>query len=131
MLLRQMLMLECPTAQIAEAVHGLEALQAMRQEAFDLVFMDMLMPQMDGIEACQRIRAELPAPACHTPVMGLTANVNAQDLARFEQAGLDALMLKPFEPQQLRTQVARSSVRVGPRWNHGPTPTRRHHSCGG
>ena len=105
MLLRQMLMLECPKAHISEAVHGLEALQAMQQEAFDLVFMDMLMPQMDGIEACQRIRAELPAPACHTPVLGLTANVKPLQLARFKAAGLSDLMLKPFEPEPLCQRI--------------------------
>jgi len=101
MLLRQMLMLECPKAHISEAVHGLEALQAMQREAFDLVFMDMLMPQMDGIEACQRIRAELPAPACHTPVLGLTANVNTNDKERFMQAGANEFLLKPFARKDL------------------------------
>ena len=110
MLLRQMLMLECPKAQIAEAVHGLEALQAMRQEAFDLVFMDMLMPQMDGIEACQRIRAELPAPACHTPVLGLTANVNTNDKERFMQAGANEFLLKPFARKDLMQVTQRLLV---------------------
>ncbi len=110
MLLRQMLMLECPKAQISEAVHGLEALQAMQQGAFDLVFMDMLMPQMDGIEACQRIRAELPAPACHTPVLGLTANVNTNDKERFMQAGANEFLLKPFARKDLMQVTQRLLV---------------------
>jgi signal transduction histidine kinase/CheY-like chemotaxis protein len=110
MLLRQMLMLECPKAHISEAVHGLEALQAMQQEAFDLVFMDMLMPQMDGIEACQRIRAELPAPACHTPVLGLTANVNTNDKERFMQAGANEFLLKPFARKDLMQVTQRLLV---------------------
>lgn len=101
MLLRQMLLLECPNARITEAVHGLEALQAMQREAFDLVFMDMLMPQMDGIEACQRIRADLAVPACHTPVMGLTANVNTIDKERFLAAGANGFLLKPFARKDL------------------------------
>ena len=110
MLLRQMLMLECPKAHITEAIHGVEAMQAMRQGAFDLVFMDMLMPQMDGIEACQRIRAELPAPACHTPVLGLTANVNTNDKERFMQAGANEFLLKPFARKDLMQVTQRLLV---------------------
>jgi CheY-like chemotaxis protein len=106
MLLRQMLLLECPQAQITEAVNGVEALQAMRQGPFDVVFMDMLMPQMDGIEACQRIRSDLPAPACHTPVLGLTANVNMNDKERFLEAGANEFLLKPFARKDLM-QVTR------------------------
>jgi len=101
LLLRQMLLLECPKADITEAIHGADALQAMRQGAFDLVFMDMLMPQMDGIEACQHIRSDLPAPACHTPVLGLTANVNTNDKERFLQAGANGFLLKPFSRKDL------------------------------
>ena len=101
MLLRQMLLLECPQAHITEAIHGVEALQAMQQGPFDLVFMDMLMPEMDGIEACQRIRSDLPVPACQTPVLGLTANVNTNDKERFLSAGANGFLLKPFARKDL------------------------------
>ena len=101
LLLRQMLLLECPNAQITEAIHGLEALQAMQGGVFDLVFMDMLMPQMDGIEACRRIRADLPVPRCYTPVLGLTANVNTSDKERFLEAGANAFLLKPVARKDL------------------------------
>ena len=62
-------MLACPKAQIAGAMNGLEALQAMQQGAFDWVFMGMLMPQKDAILASQHIRAEkvftqAPAKTC-------------------------------------------------------------------
>ena len=110
MLLRQMLLLECPQAQITEAVNGVEALQAMRQGPFDVVFMDMLMPQMDGIEACQRIRSDLPAPACHTPVLGLTANVNMNDKERFLEAGANGFLLKPFARKELMQVTQRLLV---------------------
>jgi CheY-like chemotaxis protein len=72
--------------------------------------MDMLMPQMDGIEACQRIRAELPAPACHTPVLGLTANVNTNDKERFMQAGANEFLLKPFARKDLMQVTQRLLV---------------------
>jgi len=101
MLLRKILMLEYPEAHIAEALDGVQALQAMQEGVFDLVFMDMLMPQMDGIEACQRIRKDLPAPACHTPMLGLTANVNMNDKERFLEAGANGFLLKPFARKDL------------------------------
>jgi CheY-like chemotaxis protein len=60
---------------------------------------------MDGIEVTVSLRNQLRAPACHTPVLGLTANVNPLDLDRFKAADLNALMLKPFEPAQLYAQI--------------------------
>jgi signal transduction histidine kinase/CheY-like chemotaxis protein len=94
-----------PNSRVVEAADGRQALTAMQQDRFDMVFMDMVMPNMDGIEATRSLRNELPEPACHTPVLGLTANVNPQDLERFKAAGLNDLMLKPFEPAQLCLQV--------------------------
>ena len=70
-----------------------------------MVFMDMVMPVMDGIDASKFIRRELPNPAAQTPILGLTANVNPVDLDRFVEAGLSGVMLKPFEPSQLCAKV--------------------------
>ena len=72
---------------------------------FDLALMDMVMPEMDGIEATQRLRQELQGEAALVPVMGLTANVNPNDLERFAKAGVDDTVLKPFEQDKLCTQV--------------------------
>lgn len=79
----------------------------MRGLGFDLVLMDMVMPVMDGIEATTMMRASADARTRQMPVLGLTANVNAHDLARFEQAGLNGLLLKPFEQSQLVEQMDR------------------------
>jgi CheY-like chemotaxis protein len=56
----------------------------------------MVMPEMDGIEATQAMRADPQAPMHHTPILGLTANVNQHDLDRFTQAGVNAIVVKPF-----------------------------------
>jgi CheY-like chemotaxis protein len=77
----------------------------LQQQAFDLVLMDMVMPVMDGITATQKLRQEGPEPICSIPVLGLTANVNPEDLARFKAAGLSDVMLKPFEPAALCHRV--------------------------
>jgi CheY-like chemotaxis protein len=62
------------------------------------------MPVMDGIDATQAIR-RLSSAAAQTLVLGLTANVNQDDLTRFEAAGLDGLMLKPFDWRELCMRV--------------------------
>jgi len=107
LLLRQMLQMTCPQAKISEAEHGLSALAIMKLSKFDLVFMDMVMPQMDGIEACKRIRAELTDPDRYTPILGLSANVNLIDRERFLQAGADGFLLKPFERKVLMETTER------------------------
>jgi len=63
------------------------------------------MPQMDGIEATIALRQNFVAPQSQTPVLGLTANVNPQDLERFTQAGLNAVLLKPFDANKVYEQV--------------------------
>jgi signal transduction histidine kinase/CheY-like chemotaxis protein len=105
LLVKQVLSNAWPNSRVVEAEDGLECLKAMQQEPFDMVLMDMVMPNMDGIEATKSLRTHLDSPACHTPVLGLTANVNPLDLERFKAAGLTGLMLKPFEPAQLRAKV--------------------------
>jgi signal transduction histidine kinase/CheY-like chemotaxis protein len=101
LLAQQVLKNAWPLCQTVEAGNGQEALDALRQQSFDLVLMDMVMPVMDGIEATRKLRDEWPEPACLVPVMGLTANVNPVDLTAFKASGLNDVMLKPFEPEML------------------------------
>jgi osomolarity two-component system response regulator SKN7 len=97
-----------PGSVVDECDDGLKAVQALQAGArYDLVLMDMVMPVMDGIEATRLIRQSMQPGVSATPVLGLTANVNAQDLARFEQAGLNGLLLKPFELERLHSEVRR------------------------
>ena len=106
LLVRQALLQHWPGGAVHECADGAQALQWLADgQRCDLVLMDMVMPGMDGIEATQRLRAH--PDWRHIPVLGLTANVNPQDLARFEAAGLDGLLLKPFELAQLRAQIER------------------------
>jgi CheY-like chemotaxis protein len=84
-----------------EALDALDPLDALHQESFDMVLMDMLMPVMDGIEATKRLRTEWPAPQRDVPVLALTANVNTDDHQRCMDVGVNALVLKPFERLKL------------------------------
>lgn len=81
---------------VTDAVHGRAALEAVRAERFDLVLMDLSMPEMDGIEATERIRAEEP-PGRRLPIFAVTANALSDERARCEAAGMDAYMPKPID----------------------------------
>jgi signal transduction histidine kinase/CheY-like chemotaxis protein len=114
LLVQQVLARHWPQADVEQAQDGREALQKLQQQGFDLVLMDMVMPVMDGIEATTVMRASADARMRQTPVLGLTANVNAGDLARFEQSGLNGLLLKPFEQSKFVDQMDRLVQRRQP-----------------
>jgi signal transduction histidine kinase len=101
LLLKQVLQNAWPHSLGLEAVDGQKALDVLREQAVDLVFMDMVMPIMDGIDATRLIRQDALDRIHQVPVLGLTANVNPLDLERFKLAGLSDVMLKPFEPAAL------------------------------
>ena len=105
LLARQILKNRWKNCELVEADNGLKALAALKAQNFDVVLMDMVMPEMDGIEATTALRQTFDAPACHTPVLGLTANVNPQDLERFSTAGVNAVELKPFDAVKMCDHV--------------------------
>jgi CheY-like chemotaxis protein len=105
LLLKQVLQNAWPLSIVLEAVDGQKTLELLREQAVDMVFMDMVMPVMDGIDATLLIRQEPEARIRQVPVLGLTANVNPVDLGRFKAAGLSDLMLKPFEPEQFCRRI--------------------------
>jgi len=80
------------------ADNGEIALAMVRQHRYDLVFMDMQMPVMDGIEATRAIRA-LPGLQ-KLPIVAMTANAMEQDRRRCTEAGMNDFLVKPFDPEQ-------------------------------
>ena len=105
LLLKKVLQNAWPHCTVFEAVDGQNTLDVLHQNPVDLVFMDMVMHVMDGIEATGQIRQDALNRIAHVPVFGLTANVNSLDLGRFKAAGLNDVMLKPFEPVELCQRV--------------------------
>jgi len=83
------------------AVNGRLALDALRQDAFDAVFMDVQMPEMDGLEATAAIRAQEQAAGRHIPIIGLTAHAMKGDRERCLAAGMDAYLAKPIKPADM------------------------------
>ncbi len=86
-------------ADVAE--DGAQALDAVRQQRYDVVFMDVHMPTMDGLEATRRIRADVPAGR-QPRIVALTANAFSEDAARCLDAGVDDFLAKPVRLDDLR-----------------------------
>jgi len=96
--------------EIRLADNGREALNALRSHAFDIVFMDCQMPDMDGFEAVRRFRSAAPGDfetAQDAPIVALTANALAGDRERCLAAGFDEYLPKPFKQQQIEHLLAR------------------------
>jgi CheY-like chemotaxis protein len=88
---------------VTVANNGIEALQALREQEFDFVLMDMQMPLMDGLEATRRIVAEWPG--VHPPIIALTANAMAEDRERCLDAGMQDFVAKPIRLQDLHRMI--------------------------
>ena len=79
---------------------GIEALEAVRQRPYDIIFMDVRMPRMDGLEATRRIR-QLSGPAARTPIVAMTAGAMQGDEAGCLEAGMDGFLAKPIDRRKL------------------------------
>lgn len=88
---------------VIEAFDGFLAIEKVKKENFDLIFMDIQMPKMDGIEATQHIR-ELPQGA-NKPIIAMTAYSMEEDQERFLAAGLDDYLAKPIEAEGLINKI--------------------------
>ena len=89
---------------VDHAENGRVAVEKFRDSGewyYDAILMDMRMPEMDGLEATKTIRAMDRADAAKIPVIALTANAFEEDVKRSLQAGLDAHLSKPVEPETL------------------------------
>lgn len=87
------------TSETAE--DGMEALEAVKSRAFDLILMDIKMPRMDGVQATQAIR-KLTGPGSQTPIIALTANADPDDAKTYLSIGMAAVVEKPIKPERLR-----------------------------
>jgi len=83
------------------ASNGREALEALEKETYDLVLMDVQMPEMDGPEATMRIRQKEILSGGHQQIVALTAHAMKGDEEKCLSAGMDGFLTKPIRPQEL------------------------------
>lgn len=93
--------------------NGREAVQALQQICYDVVLMDVLMPEMDGLEATREIRRLLPAGQ-QPYIVAMTANALAGDRERCLRAGMDAFVAKPIRLQRLAEILSRLVLAPAP-----------------
>jgi CheY-like chemotaxis protein/HPt (histidine-containing phosphotransfer) domain-containing protein len=91
-------------AGITEAVNGADAVDALRNNKFDIVLMDIQMPVMDGLEATQIIRRDL---RLNTPIIALTANAVKGEMEKCIKSGMNDYLSKPFEEEDLVRLIAK------------------------
>jgi len=107
MVARLVLQKNWPDAQVETCNDAEQALALLEREAFDAVFMDMVMPGIDGPQATRRLRQHPRADLARLPVIGLTANHNAHDRQLCLQAGMDEVLPKPLDEQAVRETLER------------------------
>ncbi|MEI6455744.1 MAG: ATP-binding protein, partial [bacterium] len=91
---------------IETASDGREAIELLKVNDFDVILMDVQMPEMNGFEATRFIREHLPSPRKDVPIIALTASVLRTDLDKCRQAGMNSYIPKPFHASQLIRGIA-------------------------
>lgn len=88
------------------ACDGIDAINKCKQNNYNLIFMDCVMPEMDGIEATRILREEQICPTDKTYIIALTANTSADDKAACKQAGMDLFVSKPVKNTAIEQAIA-------------------------
>ena len=87
------------------ASNGALAVNKFKEKKYDLILMDIMMPEMDGYEATKRIRQIEKKTGTYTPIIGLTANTYDADKERCIEAGMDAFLTKPFDLELFKETI--------------------------
>lgn len=90
---------------VTESENGLEGLERLRQEPFDIVFTDIVMPVMDGLELCNEVKSDIGLR--NTPVVVLSTHTDASYLLKAINMGADDYIAKPIEFGLLDKVIAR------------------------
>ena len=86
--------------EVTTATSGLEALEALKEGFFDLIFMDIQMPEMDGKAATRKIR-KIPGPKSEIPIIACTADCSENHKKEYQEIGMNSLVKKPIDKAEL------------------------------
>lgn len=109
LLVARMMLQKCfPKAEIAQANSGEDALNKLRGQTFDLTLMDMVMPEMDGMDVTRILRRDFSSPVRDMPVLALTASANPVDHDRCLASGMNDVLHKPLDEPQLISKISKA-----------------------
>ena len=107
---------------ITVAANGVRAVKVCEGECFDLILMDLQMPEMDGFEATAMIRSAEQASGRHTPIIAMTAHAMHGDRDQCIRAGMDDYISKPVDLRALAKMIDRYGVGPSPQNMSSPIP---------
>ena len=92
--------------EVTEARDGMEAVALCRENDYDIIIMDVMMPEMDGLEAAKAIRALDRPDAKAIPIIAMTANVFKEDREKCLAAGMNAHLSKPLDAETMKRTIS-------------------------
>jgi CheY-like chemotaxis protein len=95
------------------ASNGIEAIESIERQTYDVVLMDVQMPEMDGLEAARRISSRYP-PGARPRIVAMTANAMQGDREMCLAAGMDDYLTKPIRVERLIEALGDATTREGP-----------------
>ncbi len=112
MVARLQLQKSWPAATISSAASAREAIGLLAAHSYDVALVDMVMPEISGLELAQWIRQQTRRELARMPVLGLTASTHPDDWERCLQAGMDGVMVKPMDPVETTRTIRRHLRRL-------------------
>jgi signal transduction histidine kinase/CheY-like chemotaxis protein len=95
------------------ASNGLEAIEYLKKSKYDVILMDVQMPEMDGHEATRHIRSRMPLPVSETPIIAMTAHAFGSDVNKCIAVGMNDYISKPFKPEILYSKLIKHLKKPG------------------
>lgn len=112
--------------EVTEASNGMEAVELCRNQNFDIIVMDIMMPELDGFSACREIRKTKD-----TPIIMLSARGEEYDRINGFETGIDDYVVKPFSPKELMLRIDAIMRRVHAQKNAAKENRNNVFTCGG
>ena len=106
-----------------EAINGMEALETLKENSYDLLFMDIRMPGIDGVKTAHFIREEMKISADKMPIVFISAAPIGDEWQKYKKAGMNAFLQKPFTEEMLLTTmmaVAENNFQLATAYNTDP-----------
>ena len=111
-LLEDTLKMHIANLKISKAFNGLEALEKLKEQNFDLIIMDIRMPKMDGYTTTQKIRKEFDKPKSKVPILGLSAHALTTEIEKGKQLGMTDFLSKPIQTEDLLLKIKKLTTLV-------------------